>query len=240
MAVEVVSVPPINMSCNWQRHTKLHRVIKVEMESLLDVTSLTVVDGWKKVKKKGAIIKLDFEKAFESCVTSARISVLVNGSPTDEFCPQRGLRQGDPLSPFLFNLVAEGLNVLLSRAYQLGIIKGVKIGVGVWCCLICNLRMIPYFCAKLKIRRFAAILNCKTSKLPLQYLGLPLGANPSRKATWKSVVDKVRSRLASWKRKLLSHAGRLTLIKSARASLLVYYLSLFKMPDGVARVLERL
>lgn len=54
------------------------------------------------------------------------------------------------------------------------------------------------------------------------------------------MLDKVRSRLASWKRKLLSYAGRLTLIKFVLASLPVYYLSLFKMPDGVARVIERL
>lgn len=88
--------------------------------------------------------------------------------------------------------------------------------------------------------RFADILNCKTKKLPVKYLRLPLGANPSCKATWKPVVEKVRSRLASWKRKTLSHAGRLTLIKSALASLPVYYMSLFKMPDRVARILERL
>lgn len=112
-----------------------------------------VVDGWKKAKKKGLIIKLDFEKAYDSinwgflfymtsqygsgnkwiswikeCVTSARISMLVNGSPTEEFSPQKGLRQGAPLSPFLFNLVTEGLHILLSRAQALGLVQGVKVG----------------------------------------------------------------------------------------------------------------
>jgi len=41
-------------------------------------------------------------------------SVLVNGSPTKEFLIERGLRQGDSLSPLLFLLVAEGFNVLIS------------------------------------------------------------------------------------------------------------------------------
>ncbi|XP_045802189.1 uncharacterized protein LOC123895742 [Trifolium pratense] len=50
------------------------------------------------------------------CVSSAMVSVLINGSPPIEFTMERALRQGDPLSPFLFLLVAEGLNVLISKA----------------------------------------------------------------------------------------------------------------------------
>lgn len=112
-----------------------------------------VIDGWKTSNRKGLVIKLDFEKAYDSvnweflfsmlsnfgfgekwvswmrtCVSSTKIFVLVNGSPTSEFCPQRGLRQGDPLLPFLFNIVAEGLNILLSRAKELGFIKGAEVG----------------------------------------------------------------------------------------------------------------
>lgn len=104
-----------------------------------------IVDGWKKKKKQSIVLKCDFEKAYDSinweflfsmlsnfgfgtkwinwmkeCVSTAKISILVNGSPTSKFSPQKGLRQGDPLSPFLFNIVAEGLNILLNRAVQLG------------------------------------------------------------------------------------------------------------------------
>ncbi|XP_028059361.1 uncharacterized protein LOC114263062 [Camellia sinensis] len=61
-------------------------------------------------------------------VLSAKVSVLVNGSPTSEFTPQRGLRQGDPLSLFLFNVIAEGLNILLGRALQMGLIGGAVVG----------------------------------------------------------------------------------------------------------------
>ena len=64
----------------------------------------------------------------KECVTTARLFVLVNGSPTKEFSPQRGLRQGDPLSPFLFNIVAEGLSALLLRTHTQDLIKGSKIG----------------------------------------------------------------------------------------------------------------
>ena len=62
------------------------------------------------------------------CITSANVLVLVNGAPSAELKMERGLRQGDFVSPFLFIMVAEGLNELLNRALGLNIIKGVRIG----------------------------------------------------------------------------------------------------------------
>lgn len=60
----------------------------------------------------------------QECISNTRVSVLVYGSPTSEFSPSRGLRQGDHLSHFLFNMVAEGLNILLTRARELNLFKG--------------------------------------------------------------------------------------------------------------------
>ncbi|CAL5353932.1 unnamed protein product [Camellia sinensis] len=87
---------------------------------------------------------------------------------------------------------------------------------------------------------FASKLFCLCQKLPLKYLGLPFGANPRRLKSWQPIVDKVRSKLALWKRKLLSFAGRLTLIKFVLDSLPGYYISIFKMPKGVVREIERI
>ncbi|GKV26314.1 hypothetical protein SLEP1_g35645 [Rubroshorea leprosula] len=103
-------------------------------------------------KKKGLLFKADFEKAFDSvnwnyldsmhfnmgfgdkwrswmkeCLSSASFSILVNGSPTPEFKMQRGLRQGDPLSPYLFLIVAEGLHALLYEAERKNLLEGVDI-----------------------------------------------------------------------------------------------------------------
>ncbi|GJS39855.1 putative RNA-directed DNA polymerase, eukaryota, reverse transcriptase zinc-binding domain protein [Tanacetum coccineum] len=97
-------------------------------------------------------LKLDIEKAFDSLSWSfllsimeqvgfsskwrkwihsylnlAFASVLINGSPTKEFKLEKGLRQGDPLSPFLFTLVVEALNVVLIETTNNNFFNGIKV-----------------------------------------------------------------------------------------------------------------
>ncbi|XP_045791800.1 uncharacterized protein LOC123886537 [Trifolium pratense] len=64
------------------------------------------------------------------CVSTVKFSILINGYPSQEFYPQRGLRQGDPLSPYLFIICANVLSGLISRAQQEKLIHGVKISQG--------------------------------------------------------------------------------------------------------------
>ncbi|GJT19195.1 RNA-directed DNA polymerase, eukaryota, reverse transcriptase zinc-binding domain protein [Tanacetum coccineum] len=109
---------------------------------------------WCKIKKKQSLIfKVDLEKAYDSvrwdfldnvlkkfgfgnkwcdwiqtCLKSSRGSILINGSPTEEFQFCKGLKQGDPLSPFLFILIMESLHLSFQRVVDAGLFMGSKVG----------------------------------------------------------------------------------------------------------------
>jgi hypothetical protein len=67
-----------------------------------------------------------------TCVNTVSYSVLVNEVPYGLIHPSRELRQGDPLSPYLFLLVAEGLSSLIVREEQGGKLTGVPVSAGVY------------------------------------------------------------------------------------------------------------
>ena len=102
-----------------------------------------VVDEARKNQKNLMLFKVDFEKAYDlvywgyldsilghvsflvlwrkwirKCVSTATTSILVNRSHTNEFMLKRGLRQGDPLSPFLFLAAAEGLTIMMKSLVE--------------------------------------------------------------------------------------------------------------------------
>ncbi|GKB05354.1 putative RNA-directed DNA polymerase, eukaryota, reverse transcriptase zinc-binding domain protein [Tanacetum coccineum] len=182
---------------------------------------LNEVLAWYRKHKKGLMVfKVDFEKAFDSvrwdfldsvmekigfgskwrswihgCFSNARSSVLVNGSPTAEFDLHRGLRQGDPLSPFLFILAMEGLHALSCKAEVLGLFKGASFGRD-------NVIVSHLMYADDVI----FLGECKV-------LGFPVGCNMGRISSWNAIIQKFSNKLSLWKARLLSVGGRLTSIK---------------------------
>nr|KAJ0186457.1 hypothetical protein LSAT_V11C900469030 [Lactuca sativa] len=114
---------------------------------------LNEVIAWlRKSKKKAFVFKVDFEKAFDSlswkyldsillqmdfgakwrawihgCLSSTRVSILINGAAMSEFGMERGIRQGDLLSPFLYIIAAVGLHIAMEMAKEQGIFEGIQL-----------------------------------------------------------------------------------------------------------------
>ncbi|KAF5471695.1 hypothetical protein F2P56_008468 [Juglans regia] len=64
------------------------------------------------------------------CIETVSYEILVNDIPQESFHPTRGIRQGDPLSPYLFILCAKALSNLINQAEANGLIHGVPIAKG--------------------------------------------------------------------------------------------------------------
>ncbi|GKV25759.1 hypothetical protein SLEP1_g35153 [Rubroshorea leprosula] len=219
------------------------------VDSVLVLNEVVHEVKWR--KQESFILKADFEKAYDcvdwgfldwmmnrmglgvkwrnwmwECLSTARISILINGSPTSEFPISNGLRQGDPLSSFLFLLVAEGLSGLVKKVEGEGLLKGVVIGRGD----VDNLRVVKailnwfQLISRLKInfgksylygfnvsegwvKGAADVMHCGVGKVPFTYLGLLVGGNSGRRQFWNPVLNRFCEKLASWKSSLLSFGG---------------------------------
>lgn len=112
------------------------------------VVAHEIVHSIHKSGEPGVVIKLDYQKVVRvsweflfsmlqarnydpiwiswvrQLVVGGSVGVMVNGEDSSYFKPRKGLRQGDPISPFLFNLVGDGLAKMLDKASRAGLVKG--------------------------------------------------------------------------------------------------------------------
>jgi hypothetical protein len=95
--------------------------IKIDMSKTYDRVECDFLEA--------TMIRLGFEARWVhlimTCVWSVSYSVVVNGNPVGAICPSRGIRQGDPISPYLFLQFAKVVSSLLLQAKKRGVITGV-------------------------------------------------------------------------------------------------------------------
>lgn len=90
------------------------------------------------------------------CISSVNFCILINGNPRKKFAPSRGLRQGDPLSPYIFLFVSEVFSLLISRVCDQHALVGVQLNWYALLSCIFSLQMIP-FCFFKRIRKIMVL-----------------------------------------------------------------------------------
>ncbi|KAG8373450.1 hypothetical protein BUALT_Bualt11G0025500 [Buddleja alternifolia] len=231
-----------------------------------------MVHGLKRMKnrKGGMIVKIDIEKAYDKvrwefvehlffqfpkhtielimyCIHCSKPRVLWNGSPLQEFRMSCGLRQGYPLSPYLFVLCMERLAYSIKEAVSsknwnpIPVCQGSSTFSHIFFAddFLLFARATRGNTATIKevmnhfYKASGLVINRGKSKV---FLPSVLGGGTDVVSPWSWV----QARLSSWKAKLLNFVGRLTLVKSVMAALPVHTMQSTWLPQGTCNQLDRL
>lgn len=196
--------------------------------------------------------------------------------PSQSFNPSRGLRQGDPLSPYLFLFCANILSLALSKEEKFRNIKGIRVGRSsisfthllfaddslffqiektslnnlrrtiLWYCSISgqaiNFNKSDLYCSPNTPQEvqdsIASSLQVNLVQNPSKYLGINYKLRRRRVDDFQDIIDRVQSKLQGWKAKLLSQAGRNTLISSFLQAMPLYTFSCLRIPKTICNKLD--
>ena len=249
--------------------------IKLDMSKVYDQVEWGYLDAMMQ--------KMGFQERWISlmmmCVTTVSYSVLINGEPKGRIVPTRGLRQGDPISPYLFLLCAEGLSAMLQRNEGREVLRGVQVCRRAPrvshlllvddCIVFCKASMeeglkvtkiledyeresgqklnkdkTSLFFSKNAMEKVKELVKKMFGAQIIhqheRYLALPLLVGRVKKKAFNCIKDKVGRKIASWKGKLLSIAGREILIKIVAQATPTYTMNCFKLPDSLCNELNSL
>ncbi|PWA65154.1 hypothetical protein CTI12_AA306500 [Artemisia annua] len=220
-------------------------------------------------KKKGdhkvMALKLDLNKAFDrvewdfliatlrklgfgdawckwvlACISSYEMDLMINGDSIGTIKPSRVIHQGDPMSPYLFIIVADVLSRLINNAMQNSILTGIKMSRN--CPVISHIFFADdsLFFLKAKISECDYLLElinryCEASGQRINFSKSEVMFSPNTPMNEQTELCSrlgVLKKMQGWKNKLLSQAGREVLIKSVIQSIHSYTMQCYMLPKG--------
>nr|ABN08038.1 RNA-directed DNA polymerase (Reverse transcriptase) [Medicago truncatula] len=252
----------------------------VPSRSIMDnaITAFEVLHCMK-CKRKGKTgdiaLKLDISKAFDSvswsylqailcklgfspqwiswmmmCISTVEYHVIFNGDRIGPIIPGRGLRQGCPLSPYLYIICAEGLSAIIKNHEFRGKIHGVRI-----CRTTPSISHLLFaddnflFCkaTESEAQYVKDIISSITASLGVhnnigsgKYLGLPSMVGRNKNAIFSYLKDRIWKKCQSWSVRSLSRADKEVLIKSVAQAIPSYCMGAFLIPASLCEELERM
>ncbi|XP_026452057.1 uncharacterized protein LOC113352456 [Papaver somniferum] len=204
-----------------------------------------LIDTMKKTKrKKGWMdIKLDMSKAFDriecsfvlaslrslgfsadwcklidQCITTVSTSILLNGSPRELYKPQKGLRQGDPLSPYLFILCMESISRALFYAETNTYIHG------------CTVKNIAPPVSQSTLTNLGLLL---AQKFQDKYPGVLLLLQKNKVESFTLLLDRFNDRLVPLQSKFVAQPHKTTLTQSVLGTIASHHMAVFPIPKTI-------
>ncbi|XP_048599620.1 uncharacterized protein LOC125579808 [Brassica napus] len=192
-----------------------------------------------------------------ACVSTMSYTILLNCREHGFIRPERGIRQGDPISPFLFIICTEALVSVLNNAKSKGRLHGIKLAVGGP--LVLHLLFVDgsLLLCQANLMESVEINPSKSSiifgerveegiKADIKhilvidkeggegtYLGLPEVFKGSKRNILNFIRERLHNRIHRWFAKSLSPGGKEILIKSVGLALPIYTMSVFRLPKDL-------
>jgi hypothetical protein len=256
-------------------------VFKLDLEKAYDRVNWSFL--------KDTLVKFNFPSKVISLImfgiSASSNTILWNGRKTEAFSPARGLRQGDPLSPYLFVLCMERLGAMISKSVRDGTWKpmqickdGTKLSHLFFAddvllftkatvtqaqvvkevldqfCSMSGLKVSfekSKFCTSTGVCRQLRDRISGSSQIQAtnrfnKYLGFKMFYGRVSRQDFSDIYDRISSKLASWKSRLLNKPGRVVLANAIISSLPSYRMQThwfpqtlcFGMTLGLSRVIS--
>ncbi|KAL0770758.1 hypothetical protein Bca101_035909 [Brassica carinata] len=220
------------------------------------VLASEIVQGYHKLGgPKRVTIKVDIAKAFDTirwefifqclrslsvpqiflswlhaCVCTTSFSLGFNGSSYGFFKGRRGLRQGDPLSPYLFVLAMNCLSITLNKAVREGKFNYHSKCQRAELTHLCFADDLLIFCEGTP-QSVQAILDI-LQDFEQRYLGVPLCTKKLTMTNCAPLLQSIKSKLLAWTTRALSFGGRLQLLATVIAGITNFWSCSFILPKG--------
>ncbi|XP_050211703.1 uncharacterized protein LOC126661865 [Mercurialis annua] len=192
-----------------------------------------------------AALKIDMSKAYDRVRwefvevmlrSSVKYTSVGNCENLETIIPSRGLRQGGPLSPYLFIICAEGLSLLLAQEELADRIHGVSICRGAPSSNIAfSINTTPEVRDNIKL-----IMGVEEVRDSGKFFGLPSLVGRNEMAIFRFIKDRVWFKVKGWNSNFLFRGGKEILIKTVAQSMPNYVMNVFLIPLRLWEELERM